>query len=96
MDSVTLEADRISTILSDFNLVRAELQATFAEIRAKMEAIPELNAKVESLFEGTKEFALKSEASVSENETKLKTFTRRPESSRRRSLLTWTRPRPQP
>ena len=49
-------------------------EATLAEIKAKLEAIPELNVKVESLFEGAKEVALKSEASVAKNETKLNDF----------------------
>ena len=40
-DKVQLESSRISQIVTDFNVVNAELQITFADIRAKMEVFYE-------------------------------------------------------
>ena len=47
IDKVRLEADRVSQIVTDCNVVRAELETTFADIRSKMSM----------LFEETKVFA---------------------------------------
>ena len=52
-DLVMEGSTRVSTIVSDFNVARAKLDEKFAEVNAKMEAIPAVNAKVEALFTAT-------------------------------------------
>ena len=71
IDTIRLEAGRVSQIVTDFNIVRLELDTTFADIRASMN----------TLFEETKVFANKTvetaggmDAKVDELHAKTKLF----------------------
>ena len=79
------QVERVNVVIADLNKTKEDVKEVFGQIEVKIVdndqkllTVPELTRKldekteqIDTLFKETQKFALKSEASLSENETKL-------------------------